>query len=574
VDDPWEKGKQRIPPRQFGSGCVHDWSWFFEGQSSVDVKSVEDVCRWLSECRYAHDKTLFNQHDFWQHPRTFETTRKGDCEDHALWAWRKLTELGYEAEFVRGRYFDGRDLHGAAHAAVIFVQNGRRYFPDTVAKGGRSKMVMPIATARALFCPECSVDSSFQTHRYAGRTLILQRNLRGGGNPKPINTLTALFISAVLWAALSALGAEKAAPPFLAPKDLSFRNEVQHAIDRGIAWLQANQNTNGWWSTADQPAVTALALMAVVGEPSGRFRESAPEWVKRGYAYVFSCAQLDGGIHRTNLVTYNTAICLMALLAANEPDYEPTILNARRFLIRLQGDFGEKGRLDSPFDGGIGYGTKYEHSDMGNTLQALEAIYYSRHLAQDKGLAEADLNWQAAIHFLQSCQNLPSHNPQQWASDDPQNKGGFVYYPGHSMAGSVTNLTTGRVALRSYGSISYGGLLSYIYARLQRDDPRVVAVFDWLRRNYTLAENPAMGPQGLFYYYHTMAKALTAYGVIELELADGRKVAWRRDLAQRLFDLQQPDGSWVNENGRWWEKDPALVTAYAVLTLELIHRGL
>lgn len=386
--------------------------------------------------------------------------------------------------------------------------------------------------------------------------------------------LAAWCATAALVLTVSALGAERAEERFIAPRDLSFRNEVQHAIQRGIAWLQANQNTNGWWSTPDHPAVTALALMGVMGEPSGRYREPTPEWVKRGYTWMLTCVQPDGGIHRTNLVTYNTALCLMALLAANRPEYEPIILQARRFLIRLQGDFGEKGRLDSPFDGGIGYGTSYEHSDMGNTLQALEALFYSRSLARDRGPAEPELNWQAAIHFLQSCQNLPSHNSQPWASEDPQNRGGFVYYPGHSMAGSVTNTATGRVALRSYGSISYGGLLSYIYARLERDDPRVLAVFDWLRRNYTLAENPAMGAQGLFYYFHTMAKALTAYGVADLELADGRKVAWRRELAQRLFDLQQPDGSWVNDNGRWWEKDPALVTAYVVLTLEWIHRGL
>jgi len=241
----------------------------------------------------------------------------------------------------------------------------------------------------------------------------------------------------------------------------------------------------------------------------------------------------------------------------------------------LQADFDEKGKLDNPFDGGIGYGSHYQHSDMGNTLQALEALYYSRHLAEDKNYAEArDLNWEAAIHFLQNCQNLPAYNSQSWASDDPKYKGGFVYYPGNSMAGSETNAATGRVALRSYGSISYAGMLSYIYANLKRSDPRVSAVFDWLRQNYTLEENPGMGPAGLYYYYHTMTKALTIYGVNELELKDGRKIDWRKELGLRLIDLQQRDGSWFNPSGRWWEKDPALVTAYALLSLELIWRGL
>ena len=265
----------------------------------------------------------------------------------------------------------------------------------------------------------------------------------------------------------------------------------------------------------------------------------------------------------------------MALLAANKPEYDPVVRKARQFLIGLQRDFGEQGKLDDVFDGGIGYGSKYEHSDMGNTLAALEAIYYSKRLVEDKNLADArDLNWIAAIQFLQNCQNLPAYNKQPWASDDPRHKGGFVYYPGHSMAGGETNAATGRVALRSYGSISYGGMLSYIYANLKRDDPRVVAVFDWLRANYSLDENPGMGPQGLYFYLHTMTKALAAYGVGELELKDGRRLNWRKEVAMRLLNLQRQDGSWLNDNARWWEKDSTLVTSYAVLTLEMIWRGL
>ena len=315
--------------------------------------------------------------------------------------------------------------------------------------------------------------------------------------------------------------------------------------------------------------------MAFKGEPNGRFQSNEPPWIKKSYAFILSCARTDGGIHQSNLVTYNTSISMMALLAADKKEYEPILRKARNFLIGLQGDFGAKGQLDDVFDGGIGYGSKYQHSDMANTLAALEALYYSQHLVNDKNFAEAkDLNWEAAIHFIQNCQNLPSYNKESWVSDDPRNKGGFVYYPGQSMAGAETNAATGKVALRSYGSISYAGMLSYIYAKLKRDDPRVLAVFEWLRKNYTIEENPGMGPQGLFYYFHTMTKALTSYGVADLELIDGRGINWRRDLAMKLINLQQRDGSWSNENGRWWEKDPSLVTAYAVLSLEMIHRDL
>jgi squalene-hopene/tetraprenyl-beta-curcumene cyclase len=297
--------------------------------------------------------------------------------------------------------------------------------------------------------------------------------------------------------------------------------------------------------------------------------------MKKSYQYLVGCAKPDGGIHQSNLVTYNTAISMMALLAANKPEYDPILRKARQFLIGLQVDFGEKGKIDTAMDGGIGYGSHYEHSDMGNTLAALEALYYSKRLAEDQSLAGArDLNWEAAINFLQSCQNLPEYNKEQWASADSKDKGGFIYYPGHSMAGAETNKATGRVALRSYGSISYGGMLSYMYANLKKDDPRVAAVFDWLRKNYTIDENPGMGPQGLYFYFHTMSKALQVYGVDFLETAEGKKVNWRKELGMRLLNLQQKDGSWANEDNRWWEKDPNLVTCYSVIALEMLARGL
>ena len=383
-----------------------------------------------------------------------------------------------------------------------------------------------------------------------------------------VQLLLAFSLNAVLAAHSNPALADGVTPQ----TDISFRNELQRAIDRGIVWLRDHQNTNGSWSTPDQPAVTALALAACQGNPVVKATQREPDWVRKGYTFVLSCVKPDGSIFQTNLVTYNTSLCMMALLAANKSEYDPVLRNARKFLVGLQGDFGEKGKLDNVFDGGVGYGSKYEHSDMGNTLAALEALYYSKRLVRDNP-GEPDLNWQAAIHFLQNCQNLPAYNQEPWASDDPKNKGGFVYYPGQSMAGSETN-AAGRVALRSYGSISYAGLLSYIYCDLKRDDPRVRAVFDWLRQNYTLDENPGMGPQGLFFYFNTMSKALSIYGVDELSLTNGQNANWRRDLAMKLINLQQRDGSWENSNGRWWEKDPALVTSYSLLTLERLWRAL
>jgi squalene-hopene/tetraprenyl-beta-curcumene cyclase len=392
--------------------------------------------------------------------------------------------------------------------------------------------------------------------------------MKTNADSKPTCKLLRLPAAALLggFLGLATFPAQSADPAAL-------RADLERAIDKGLAFLSTNQSAEGWWAPADQPAITALVLSAFKGDPAGRYRSQDLPVLKKGYGYLLGCVKPDGSIYRTNLVTYNTSISMMALLAAKQPAYDPILRKGREFLISLQGDFGEKGKLDTPMDGGIGYGTRYEHSDMGNTVFALEALYYTKHLIADTPGAR-DLNWEAAIHFLQSCQNLPSHNKEAWASDDPKNKGGFIYYPGHSMAGADTNAATGRVALRSYGSISYAGLLSFVYADLKRDDPRVRAVLDWLQRNYTLEENPGMGQEGLFYYFHTMTRALTVAGLNELTLPDGSKVDWRTQLARKFLGLQQADGSWANTTGRWWEKDPTLVTCYVILSLEMIHRSL
>ena len=321
--------------------------------------------------------------------------------------------------------------------------------------------------------------------------------------------------------------------------------------------------------------MSALVLTGFQGDQSGFYKSKYERAITKGYDYILKCAKPDGGIYGKDLTNYNTSISMMALLVANRPEYQPVIKKARSYIIGLQDDFGEKGMGDDPLDGGVGYGGNYKHSDLANTTFALEALHYSRYLKSDvAGDAEVkDLNWKAAIQFISRTQNLPGPNDQKWASDDPDNKGGFVYFPEDSKAGEV-KLPDGKVALRSYGSMSYAGLLSYIYAQLDKNDPRIKAVYDWLSRHYTLDENPGMGQDGLYYYYHTMAKALSIYGVETLTLKDGKSVNWRKDLAKRLINLQNGDGSWVNANGRWWEKDPVLVTSYAIITLEILSRGL
>jgi squalene-hopene/tetraprenyl-beta-curcumene cyclase len=367
-------------------------------------------------------------------------------------------------------------------------------------------------------------------------------------------------------------------------KDRSLQLEIEHAIDRGLHVLHDKQDSAGYWSGPETPGLSGLVLTALVCEPTGVIKSNPPDFVKKGFDYLLKSQQADGGIYQKGLANYCTSVCVMALAAADPVAYAPVIKRARTFLIGLQGSYAPES-ADAIYNGGIGYDPQDKplkdpaastpataatgtasapapasapplHYDVSNTSFALEALHETREIEQTPGAK--DLDWKAVTAFLERCQNTAT-NKAGWVKLDAKNRGGFVYDP------------LNKRGLGSYGSMSYAGLLSYIYANVGKDDPRVTAVFDWLGHNYTLEENPGMGQDGLYYYYHMMSKGLSAHGAETLALANGTQVEWARDLALKLINLQSPDGSWANASGRWWEKDPALVTAYAVRTLEMVH---
>jgi squalene-hopene/tetraprenyl-beta-curcumene cyclase len=378
-----------------------------------------------------------------------------------------------------------------------------------------------------------------------------------------------------------------ATTPLVLAQDASFKNEVNASMQKAIGFIKSKQLPSGAWGDpavpGTQPALTALNLMSLLADPS-REKNVLPDEAKQAVAYLFSVQKPDGGIYTEKpLATYNTALALTALsLTPLDAKGREAALKARNFLVGLQGKFDDKAQsdpnstYDSPYNGGIGYTSKTAYSDLSNTHFALEALYYSKNLFADSPEKEKDapqLDFAAAIKFVSRCQNLKATNDQTWASDDAKNKGGFVYRPGETKSETET-LPDGGTALRSYASMSYAGLLSFVYADLSPKDQRIKAVMEWLGKNFSLTENPGMGLQGLFYYYHTMAKALAITKTDKLAAPDGKQINWRQDLAMELFKLQKADGSWANENPRWMEKDPILTTAYGVLTLAHLSQGL
>jgi len=47
---------------------------------------------------------------------------------------------------------------------------------------------------------------------------------------------------------------------------------------------------------------------------------------------------------------------------------------------------------------------------------------------------------------------------------------------------------------------------------------------------------------------------------------------WRYELMNKLVSLQKVDGFRQNDDNRWWENDPVLVTTYSLITLEILQQ--
>lgn len=334
------------------------------------------------------------------------------------------------------------------------------------------------------------------------------------------------------------------------------------AVDRAIAFLETKaQASDGSYSAHAGPGVTAVVTAALLRNG----RSADDPLVAKSLKYLEGFVQPDGAVSPKNSMyrNYETSLALVCFADANRDGrYTKLIKNAEKFLKSNQWGMAEGQDESDPAYGGAGYG-KHKRPDLSNTQFLVDAL-------KAAGAGPDDEAMKRALVFVSRCQNLEGpHNTLPHAAKNPD--GGFYYTAaagGESQAGKTPN-----GGLRSYGSMTYAGLKSMIYAGVGRDDPRVKAARKWIEQHYDLSSNPGMGTSGLYYYYHTVAKALDAVGVKNLTDAKGKSHDWRGDLVAELVKRQRPDGSWINSDERWMESDPALVTGYALLTLSYCKPG-
>lgn len=357
--------------------------------------------------------------------------------------------------------------------------------------------------------------------------------------------------------------------------DQAHWTKANSAIDRGIEYLRAAQNDDGSWTPQPGPAITALVVAAMLDQPD--ISPSDPA-VAKGIDYILKHVNEDGSIHGGILANYNTSISVSALSRVhNNAAAADAIKNAQDYLRSLQWSDqqtpdGEAVDESHPYFGGAGYG-KHGRPDMSNTHFMIQALY-------DSGLDCNDPAFIRAMVFISRCQGTEAND---LFKDKIQQDGGFIYATSinKDLVGVPESKANPEMMdealqgkpvsnLRTYGSMTYAGFKSYIYANLQRDDPRVQDALKWIQHHYTLERNPGMpesrDQQGLFYYYMVFARALRAWNEPVVSTGDAQH-NWSHDLIDKVASLQREDGSWTNEADRWMEGDPNLVTAYALLAL-------
>jgi len=355
--------------------------------------------------------------------------------------------------------------------------------------------------------------------------------------------------------------------------------KAQQAIDKAVNYLRHSQGDDGSWTPKPGPAITGLVAAGMLRSPDISRDDPA---MAKALNYILTRQKPDGGIYDAALKNYNTSICVMALSqVGDDPKAQAAIEKTYDFFRDLQWDTSKKDprgnqvTRNHPYFGGAGYGdSKHGRPDGSNTFMMLSALY-------DSGFDCTSPMYLNAITYVNRLQGVPQND---MFADEIMQDGGFVYAtsinkdhigtPQTRTDDEFEKIKAGEKdeydgPLPTYGSMTYAGYMSYLYAQLDRDDPRVRAARQWIRDHYTTETHPRMGEKSYYYYMHFLARALQANGEPIITDADGQKHNWAEDVIDSLVKRQRDDGSWSNQADRWMEGDPNLATAYCLVALQI-----
>lgn len=311
-------------------------------------------------------------------------------------------------------------------------------------------------------------------------------------------------------------------------------------INRGVRFIIGSQNPDGSFgesgaSTGDV-GTTGLAIQALASSMTDQ-DPLLLRAIGKALRFLESRIQPDGLVYdaEEGLRVFKTAMAAKAFRASRLPRYQS---RAAELFSRI----GSSARLESQSDSRLTSTSSTERRDDAEGFKLLS------------GARGTDESTDRAIDFLLQ---LDSTSLNSGNSPRP-----------------VEQLQPNSIP----GYISYESLPSLVYRDLTLEDPDVIAVLKALREKFTLIENPDLtrrfsmqskpgGGQGLYFNIYVIARCLSLLPSEKFETDSGETHCWASELSSRLMTLQRADGSWLNQDPRWWEGRPVIATAYAVLAL-------
>ena len=317
-----------------------------------------------------------------------------------------------------------------------------------------------------------------------------------------------------------------AEPPPRYPANLSIRNEVGEAIDKALGWLRTQQQPDGSWAGAEEPAGTALPLLAVLDNPRPPVdRSAAADLLQRGVSYLRQQVKHDGAFRGRSSPWWNTSLCLTVLAKARQPEDATLIAKAVTFLT------------DAP----------RANTGRQPTLTEMQAAMVAMDTAGRMSSPEKS-GLSVARGFA---------TPYQFTSG--ADAGGFAEEPVLDKASGEKRVST--------CSATCAGLLLSFDAGLTRTDPQVADGLSWLRSHFTF--EPGASETRETYYRCLWLWSQTIAAVEPPSVTDHRNEL--RTLALKLINTQASDGSWsasVSPNDHPFNADSS--TSYAALALEVV----
>ena len=347
--------------------------------------------------------------------------------------------------------------------------------------------------------------------------------------------------------------------------DDAHARRAEHAVDEAIEYLRRAQNEDGSWTPKPGPAITGLVVAGMLRHPD---IDRDDPTVRKGLDYILAHQKPDGGFYDKHLKNYNTGLCLMALgRVGDDPEIRAKIEEAWDFFRKLQWTEGKTDPQGNPitrthpYYGGAAYGdSSHGRPDGSNTNMMIAALY-------DSGFDCSRPLVQRAVAFLSRLQGASTND---LFADTIVNDGGMIYATSinkdhigvpqtRTSDASYERIVEGEKEeydrpLPTYGSMTYAGYMSFLYAQLDRKDPRVVAARSWISNNYAVDHHPRMGQASYYYYLYFMTRALRANGQERIGTPEGRWHDWANDVIDALADRQRDD--------------PNLVTGYALNALQ------